>query len=145
MITLSPIGTVKNTRQAIEDDNWGNVTSIIELDSKFDEEALYEIESFSHAEIIFYFHLVDESKIEIKSRHPRNNKDLPKVGIFAQWGKNRPNRIGTTMVKILKRVGNQLHVQGLDAIDGTPILDIKPVMKDFYHEKKFINQHGQVN
>jgi tRNA-Thr(GGU) m(6)t(6)A37 methyltransferase TsaA len=131
MINLSPIGIVKNTRQEIEDDNWGNVTSIIELDSKFDEESLYEIESFSHAEIIFYFHLVDENKIETKSRHPRNNKDLPKVGIFAQRGKNRPNRIGSTIVKIMKREGKQLHVQGLDAIDGTPILDIKPVMKEF--------------
>lgn len=131
MITLSPIGVVKNTRKEIEDDNWGDVTSIIELDSKFNEEALYEIDSFSHAEVIFYFHLVDENKIETKSRHPRNNKDWPQVGIFAQRGKNRPNRIGSTMVKILKRDGNQLHVQGLDAIDGTPILDIKPVMKEF--------------
>jgi tRNA (adenine37-N6)-methyltransferase len=130
-ITLTPIAFVKNTRTEIEDDNWGNVTSMIELDSAFDEEALYEIENFSHAEIIFYFHLVDENKIETKSRHPRNNTTLPKVGIFAQRGKNRPNRIGTTVVKILKRVGNQLHVQGLDAIDATPILDIKPVIKEF--------------
>ena len=139
MITLTPIAFVKNTRTEIEDDNWGNVTSIIELDSKFDEEALAEIESFSHAEIIFYFHLVDENKIETKSRHPRNNKSLPKVGIFAQRGKNRPNRIGSTMVKIMKRVGNQLYVQGLDAIDGTPILDIKPVMQEFLPRQK-INQ-----
>lgn len=139
MITLTPIATVKNTRKEIEDDNWGNVISIIELDSKFDEEALAEIESFSHAEIIFYFHLVDENKIETKSRHPRNNKDLPKVGIFAQRGKNRPNRIGSTMVKIMKRQGKQLHVKGLDAIDGTPILDIKPVMQEFLPREK-INQ-----
>ncbi|KXK13749.1 MAG: putative tRNA (adenine(37)-N6)-methyltransferase [Chloroflexi bacterium OLB14] len=130
-ITLSPIAYVKNTRKEIEDDNWGNVISIIELDSKFDEESLAEIETFSHAEIIFYFHLVDENKIETKSRHPRNDRTLPKVGIFAQRGKNRPNRIGSTVVKILKRVGNQLYVQGLDAIDGTPILDIKPVIKEF--------------
>lgn len=131
IINLTPIGTVKNTRKEIEDDNWGNITSIIELDSRFDEEALAEIESFSHVEILFYFHLVDENKIETKSRHPRNDTTLPKVGIFAQRGKNRPNRLGTTMVKIMKRAGRQLYVQGLDAIDGTPILDIKPIIKEF--------------
>jgi|SRR5690606_14982992 len=131
MIHIKPIAVVKSTRKEIEDDNWGDVTSIIELAERFSEEALAEIETFSHAEIIYYFHLVDENKIETGSRHPRNNKNLPKVGIFAQRGKNRPNKIGSTMVKILKREGKQLYVQGLDAIDGTPILDIKPVMQEF--------------
>ncbi len=131
MIAMSPIGTVKNIRKEVEDDNWGNIVSVIELDLAFDEEALLEIESFSHAEIYFYFHLVEETKIETGARHPRNNKEWPKVGIFAQRGKNRPNRLGATTVKILKREGRQLFVQGLDAIDGTPILDIKPVMKEF--------------
>ena len=131
MISMSPIATVKNIRKEVEDDNWGNIVSVIELDLAFDEEALLEIESFSHAEIYFYFHLVEETKIETGARHPRNNKEWPKVGIFAQRGKNRPNRLGATTVKILKREGRQLFVQGLDAIDGTPILDIKPVMKEF--------------
>ncbi len=131
MISMSPIGAVKNIRKEVEDDNWGDVVSIIELDATFDEEALFQIESFSHAEIYFYFHLVDDAKIETGARHPRNNKEWPKVGIFAQRGKNRPNRLGATTVKILKREGRQLFVQGLDAIDGTPILDIKPVMKEF--------------
>jgi tRNA (adenine37-N6)-methyltransferase len=131
MITLSPIGTVKNSRRTIEDDNWGGVDSTIELDSTINEEALFQIEEFSHAEIFYYFHLVEESKIEMGARHPRNNKDRPKVGIFAQRGKNRPNRLGASIVKIIKRDGNQLFVQGLDAINGTPVLDIKPVMKEF--------------
>ena len=131
MITLTPIATVKNIRARIEDDNWGNIISVIELDSAFDEEALFQIESFSHAEIFFYFHLVDNPKIETGARHPRNNKAWPKAGIFAQRGKNRPNRLGATIVKIIKREGMRLFVQGLDAIDGTPVLDIKPVMKEF--------------
>jgi tRNA-Thr(GGU) m(6)t(6)A37 methyltransferase TsaA len=131
MITLSPIGIVKNMRQVVEDDNWGNVVSVIELDSSFNEEALFQIEEFSHAEIIYYFHLVQSDKIETSARHPRNNKDWPKAGIFAQRGKNRPNQLGATIVKIIKREGIQLFVQGLDAIDGTPVLDIKPVMKEF--------------
>jgi tRNA-Thr(GGU) m(6)t(6)A37 methyltransferase TsaA len=131
MITLSPVGAVKNIRKEIEDDNWGDVVSVIELDPAFNEEALLEIESFSHAEILFYFHLVEDAKVESGARHPRNNKDWPKVGIFAQRGKNRPNRLGSTIVKVLKREGRHLSVQGLDAIDGTPVLDIKPVMREF--------------
>ena len=131
MINLSAIAFVKNIRAKIEDDHWGDVVSIIELDSAFSEEALFQIESFSHAEIVFYFHLVNEDKIETGARHPRNNESWPKVGIFAQRGKNRPNRLGVTTVKILKREGRQLFVQGLDAIDGTPVLDIKPVIKEF--------------
>ena len=104
---------------------------MIVLDSSYQDEALFQIEEFSHAEIIFYFHLVEDNKIETGARHPRDNKDWPRVGIFAQRGKNRPNRLGATIVKIIRREGNQLFVQGLDAIDGTPVLDIKPMMKEF--------------
>ncbi len=131
MITLNAIGIVKNIRKEIEDDHWGGIVSVIELSEAFQEDALFQIEEFSHAEIIYYFHLVEENKIETGARHLRNNKDWPKAGIFAQRGKNRPNRLGATIVKVLKREGTQLFVQGLDAIDGTPILDIKPVMKEF--------------
>jgi tRNA-Thr(GGU) m(6)t(6)A37 methyltransferase TsaA len=131
MIGMSPIATVKNARKEVEDDNWGDVISILELDSAFSEEALFQIENFSHAEIFYYFDRVEDSKIETGARHPRNNQDWPKVGIFAQRGKNRPNRLGATIVKVLKREGRQLFVQGLDAVDGTPILDIKPVMQEF--------------
>jgi tRNA-Thr(GGU) m(6)t(6)A37 methyltransferase TsaA len=131
MITLSPIATVKNVRQKVEDDRWGGIASVIELNSSFTEEALLQIDEFSHAEIIYYFHLVEDRKIETGARHPRNNKDWPEVGIFAQRGKNRPNRLGATIVKIIKREGARLFVQGLDAVDGTPVLDIKPVMKEF--------------
>lgn len=131
MIGMSPIATVKNIRKEVEDDNWGDVISTIELDSAFSEEALFQIESFSHAEIFYYFDRVEDSKIETGARHPRNNQEWPKVGIFAQRGKNRPNRLGATIVKIVKREGRNLLVKGLDAIDGTPILDIKPVMREF--------------
>lgn len=130
-IFLTPIAIIKNSRTEIEDDNWGEIISVIELDESIPEEALLEIESFSHAEVIYYFHLVPKAKIETGSRHPRNNMAWPKVGILSQRGKNRPNRLGATIVKVLKREGRQLHVQGLDAIDGTPVLDIKPVMREF--------------
>ena len=131
MITLTPIGIVKNSRPQVEDDNWGAVVSEIVLQRPPDAEALQGIEDFSHAEILFYFHQVPDAKIETRARHPRNNPDWPKVGILAQRGKNRPNRLGLTTVKIIRREGASLLVEGLDAIDGTPVLDIKPVMREF--------------
>lgn len=130
-IQLSQIAIVRNSRSEIEDDNWGDVISVLELDPSMPEDALHGLEDFSHAEILYYFHLVPDSKIETGARHPRNNMDWPKVGILSQRGKNRPNRLGATLVKILRREGRHLEVQGLDAIDGTPILDIKPVMREF--------------
>lgn len=130
-ITLTPIGYVASPRQAVADDNWGGVVSTITLSAPLTEEALLGLESFSHAEVIFYFDQVPDEKIEMGARHPRNNAAWPKVGIFAQRGKNRPNRLGLTTVKILKREGAVLWVEGLDAVDGTPVLDIKPVMQEF--------------
>src|SRR5690242_1755849 len=74
---------------------------------------------------------VDPAKVEKTSRHPRGNKAWPKVGIFAQRGKNRPNQIGTTICRILRVEGLTLELEGLDAVDGTPILDVKPWVGEF--------------
>src|SRR5262249_46224184 len=107
------------------------VQARIELNPEFDPEALAGLEEFSHAEIIFQFHLIPEEGVERRSRHPRNNSRWPKVGIFAQRASGRPNRLGATIVRIVSRVGRTLVVEGLDAVDGTPVLDIKPVMREF--------------
>lgn len=131
MISLSPIAIVKNARQSLSDDGWGSVTSTVELLAPLGEEALEHLDDFSHVEIIFFFDRVDEGKIEWGARHPRNNPDWPQVGILAQRGKNRPNRLGATIVRLMGRTGNTLRVEGLDAVDGTPVLDIKPVMREF--------------
>ncbi|CAH0343779.1 tRNA (N6-threonylcarbamoyladenosine(37)-N6)-methyltransferase TrmO [Bacillus sp. CECT 9360] len=131
MFTINSIGTVFNERKTTEDDYWGNVLSEIRLDKEWDESCLDGIDSFSHLEILYVFHLVQDENIQYASRHPRNNKDYPKVGIFAQRGKNRPNKIGATIVELIKREDNILTVKGLDAIDGTPVIDIKPVLKEF--------------
>lgn len=131
MITLNLIGVAYNDRKEVEDDYWGEVTSKIVLDDSLPEEAFNEIESFSHLEIIFYFHQVQKNKIVTGARHPRNDTSLPKVGIFAQRGKNRPNQLGLTTVKVIERKGRELFVSGLDCINETPILDIKPVMQEF--------------
>ena len=131
MYSISPIAIVRNDRKVIEDDNWGKSISVIELLDPLTEEALDGIEEFSHLEVIFIFDRVAEERIESGSRHPRNNKKWPRIGILAQRGKNRPNRLGTTIVRILGRSGRSLTVEGLDALDGTPVIDIKPVMREF--------------
>lgn len=130
-ITMRPIGYVRNNRQSLHDDYWGQTTSTIEIAEWMGDDALIGIEHFSHVEIIFFFHAVDPNTVVYDSRHPRNNPGWPKVGILAQRGKNRPNRIGLTTARVLAAAGRQLTVTDLDAIDGTPILDIKPVLHEF--------------
>ena len=129
-ILLRPIAYVGSPRLALDDDNWGGVISEITLDQTLPAESFDGIEGFSHAEILFRFDQVANDKI-LFSRHPRGNTDWPKVGVFAQRNKDRPNHIGLTVVRIVKRDGRSLFVEGLDAIDGTPVLDIKPVMREF--------------
>jgi len=131
MISLQAIGTVKSPRTGVDDDYWGGVVAEIVIDEPLGEEALIGLEEFSHAEVIYFFDRVEEERIVSGSRHPRSNPDWPKVGILAQRAKFRPNRLGLSIVKIIERKGNVLRVTGLDAIDGTPVLDIKPVMHEF--------------
>ncbi len=128
---IRPIGRVRSSRAAAGDDGWDAETAAIELDSAFGAEAFDGLESFSHAEIVFVFDRVVESSVERGARHPRGNHAWPLVGIFAQRARNRPNRLGATIVEIVERSGRCLTVRGLDAIDGTPVVDIKPVMTEF--------------
>lgn len=128
---INPIAYVINDRKEILDDDWGNVCSTIELAEHLSEASLAGIEQFSHLEILYYFHKVPDDKIQYEARHPRNNPNYPKVGIFAQRGKNRPNKLGVTIVELVEAKGKKLIVRGLDAICGTPIIDIKPVIKEF--------------
>jgi tRNA-Thr(GGU) m(6)t(6)A37 methyltransferase TsaA len=131
MITLEPIAFVRNSRREIEDDFWGGLVSEIALADGMPGDSIAGLELFSHAEIVFQFHLVDERETVRGARHPRNNPEWPAVGIFAQRGKNRPNRIGLASVRILARTDRALIVRDLDAIDGTPILDLKPYFPEF--------------
>jgi tRNA-Thr(GGU) m(6)t(6)A37 methyltransferase TsaA len=130
-IILQPVAIVHNERAAPEDDNWGEVVSTIELLPELPDAAFDGLEEFSHVEVVYFFHGVPAAKVEARARHPRNNPAWPEVGIFAQRGKNRPNRIGVTTAQLLRRDGRTLTVQGLDAIEGTPVIDIKPLMREF--------------
>ncbi len=126
------MGLVHSTRKQMEDDNWDSEDAYIELDpQQFSAESLAGISDFSHVEILFHMDKVDPAKIEKTARHPRNNLEWPKVGIFSQRGKNRPNQIGTTICRVLKADGSKLFLEGLDAIDGSPVLDIKPWVIEF--------------
>lgn len=126
---ITPIGFVSNNRSEPIDDHWSSVESVIELIDSLPAECFDGIEEFSHIEVLYYF---DKStKTFIGSEHPRENTNYPKVGIFAQRKKDRPNHIGATIVTLVKRDGKKLWVKNLDAIDGTPVIDIKPVFKEY--------------
>lgn len=132
MIQMTPIGHVRGGRDQPIDDNWGASRAWLELDpAQFGPEALFGLDSFSHAEVVYHFDRVAEDEITTGARHPRGRKDWPLVGIFAQRGKNRPNRMGVGVCRVIRVDGLRVEVEGLDAIDGTPILDIKPVLKGF--------------
>ena len=127
---IAVIGTVRSGRSEPEDDVWDAESSRIEMNAPFDARSLMGLESFSHCIVVYVFDRAswDESKM---SRHPRGNKDWPEVGIFAQRAKDRPNRLGVTVCRITSVEGSVVHVAGLDAIDGTPVVDIKPWMVEF--------------
>lgn len=129
---ISPIGQVVGGRTEITDDGWDAVQSVITLDAgQFGTEATLGLNDFSHIEVVFAFDRVADDEIETGARHPRGRADWPMAGIFAQRGKVRPNRIGVSVCRLLSVDGLKLSVRGLDAVDGTPVLDIKPAMSGF--------------
>ncbi len=130
-IELEAIGTVRGGRREVVNDDWGEVEACIELDRRLGESALSSLDQFSHAVVVFHFDRVDPETVERGARHPRDNAEWPLVGIFAQRGKNRPNLVGVTTCRILGVEGRRVRVRGLDAVDGTPVIDIKPYMTGF--------------
>lgn len=128
---LEPIGHVRGGRVDNVDDDWGAEVATIELAEGFDADALLGLDTFSHAEVIFVFDRIDVAAVSRGARRPRGREDWPRTGIFAQRGSPRPNRLGVTVCEIVGVEGTRLTVRGLDAIDGTPVVDIKPVMREF--------------
>ena len=130
-ITLEPVAFVRGGRAQAIDDDWGASRAAIELAPHLPDEALSGLADFSHAEVVFVFDQVAEDQVVTGARRPRGNPSWPLVGIFAQRGRNGPNRLGVSVCGIVGVEGRRLIVEGLDAIDGTPVLDIKPVLKGF--------------
>ncbi|SNT18550.1 tRNA (Thr-GGU) A37 N-methylase [Noviherbaspirillum humi] len=131
-IRMTPIGFVRGGRREATKDGWGSNRSRLELDAaRFAPDSLAGIEDLSHVEVVFYFHVDADEPMETGARHPRNRSDWPSVGIFAQRGRMRPNRIGVSVCRVLGVHGLAIEVEGLDAVDGTPLLDIKPVWEGY--------------
>ena len=126
-IRLEPIGYVRGGRTQPIDDDWDSVDALIELDaSRFGPAVVAGLDDFSHLDVVFHFHGVAERDVNLGARRPRGRPDWPEVGIFAQRAKARPNRLGVSTCTLVGVDGLALRVRGLDAIDGTPVLDIKP-------------------
>ncbi len=126
-MTVKAVGIVRNKiKEAppLSRRDWGKIISEIVIDNSLTE-ALDGLEEFSHIVVLYWMHRVAEGEVPLKV-HPMGKKELPLVGLFATRTPNRPNRIGETIVRLLQRRGNILRVKGLDALDGTPVIDIKP-------------------
>ena len=129
-VVLRPIGHVESPVREPVDHDWGTVEARIVLEPAL-RPGLRGLEAFSHAVIVTFLHGAAFDPARHLLRRPRGLAELPEVGIFAQRAKDRPNPIGLTCVPILAVEPDALRVRGLDAIDGTPVLDLKPCFPQF--------------
>jgi tRNA (adenine37-N6)-methyltransferase len=121
---VRPVARVRSDVDEPADRRWGDVTSTIELDDAVPDEAITGLGEFSHVEVVFYADRADGPAPW--SRRPRDDERWPVVGVFANRAKDRPNHILTSVVQVVGVGARSLTVRGLDAIDGTPVLDLKP-------------------
>jgi len=126
-LVVRPIGIVRNGYHEKPATPWEETISEIVVDEALTE-ALFRIEEYSHIHIIFWLDQAESQRGRYLRLHPERREELPEAGIFALRAMFRPNPIGLTSVKLLGRQANILQVQGLDALDGTPVLDLKPYL-----------------
>ncbi|MFR9721867.1 SAM-dependent methyltransferase [Streptomyces sp. MS19] len=125
--TVVPVAHVVGGRAEPTDDFWGGSRAIIRVDAdRFTEGSVMGLEDFSHLEVVFRFHLTDPTDLHPEPRRPRDNPDWPLGGIFAHRNMRRLNWLGVSRCRLIGIDGLDLHVEDLDAVDGTPVLDIKP-------------------
>lgn len=129
-VRLQAIGTVRNRRSSAADSGWGSLLSTIEVNPER-AAGLRGLDGFSHALVIFWMHLDPDREPPTLVRRPRGRADMPELGVFAQRGRMRPNPIGVTAVEVVRVEPGRLVVRGLDALDGTPVLDLKPYFPAF--------------
>lgn len=123
-IVLKPIGVVRTTAVGDEVKDKTRISHVV-IHSEL-AEALEGVDGFSHLFVLFWLHKIPDEQRKTLKVHPRGRKDLPLLGIFATRSMLRPNPVGLTLVELVKAEGNVLTVRGLEAFDGTPVLDIKP-------------------
>jgi tRNA-Thr(GGU) m(6)t(6)A37 methyltransferase TsaA len=119
------IGCVKSPVTEPVDMNWGEVVSEIVFKPEY-APGLLGLEGFSHLMVLTFLHEAEYISEKHLRRHPQERQDMPLLGIFAQRARHRPNRIGVSTVEIVGVTDNCVRVRALDAIDGTPVIDIKP-------------------
>ncbi len=124
-MNIKPIGKIKSPVKDKVDEKWGQIISEIHLNEEYTS-GLIGLETFSHILVVYYMHESRWHPETDQVRRPQGRDDMPMVGIFAQRAKHRPNPIGITTVPLIGINDNVIKVRGLDAIDGTPVLDIKP-------------------
>jgi len=129
LVRLKPIGVVSSPVTSPLDHGWGEVVSTIRV-AKWVSPGLRGVESFSHLAVLFVMHRARFRDRDLV-RRPRRRRNMPTLGIFAQRASCRPNLLGLTVVRLLARRGPLLEVQGLDALDGSPVLDLKPHVRAF--------------
>lgn len=127
---LRPIGEVKSPVKDPVDEGWGTIESHILVEPEL-RDGLRGLAEFSHVLVVSLLHGARFERERHLVRRPRGLADMPELGIFAQRAKDRPNPIGVTVCPIVKVSDDGLVVTGLDAIDGTPILDLKPYFPVF--------------
>jgi tRNA-Thr(GGU) m(6)t(6)A37 methyltransferase TsaA len=126
---VAAIGTVSSPRTDPSNTvGWGDVVARVVLDGSLGVHSLDGLADFSHAEIVFWFDQVAPRSSYAESSRARGREDMPLIGVFAARGPHRPNPIGVSACEIVEVSDTALTVRGLDAVDGTPVLDIKPVM-----------------
>ncbi len=126
-IALKPIAWVKNDVKETGKHDCSQVVSELTFDNGLDD-AMDGLEDFSHLIVLFWMHRSPVWDRSTSKVHPQRRPDLPLVGVLATHSPFRPNPLGLTVVRLLERKGNVLKVTGLDAIDGTPVVDIKPFL-----------------
>ena len=131
-LVLKPIGRVKSpvTARPAADFVWDDIVSEIVIDDSL-KEGLDSLEDYSHVIVIFWLHRSLEPDRMALKVHPRRKTDREPVGLFSSRSPYRPNPLGLKVARLLWRRDNVLSVQGLDAIDGTPVLDIKPFIPGY--------------
>jgi tRNA-Thr(GGU) m(6)t(6)A37 methyltransferase TsaA len=129
-VNIQPIGVIKSTASEAKDEGWGSVISEIHLKQDL-ATGLQGLDQFSHLIVIFLMHQATFNAATDLVRRPRGRDDMPELGIFAQRAKHRPVPIGITAVELAGVADNVVTVRGLDAIDGTPVLDLKPYFPAF--------------
>jgi tRNA (Thr-GGU) A37 N-methylase len=127
--TIRSVATVRATRVALDDDEWDAIESSIELNSDVPSESLRGLETFSHLQVVFMADRASDVPPERWIRRPRGREEWPEVGVFAQRNKDRPNRLLTSIAEILDVRERSVSLKGLDAVDGTPVVDMKPVFR----------------